>query len=1309
MSLNPFSLDIMTSPEHPIYQGCDNYDYSGTHMADRKVVVTLQSPTALDFMIGDYITYNGEKFTLQTAPITTRIHSSLMLAYTLTFWWNGYELQLANFLDVIPSGDDSAAYYNTTSEVIINDTIPVVCGRIIANLDRSGYTGWTFSIHGSVDVTTKKDIEAINVQCYDVLQNMATVFGVEYRFDNATKTIWIGYPPEATTLFEYGKDKGICEINRVQNDQKVITRVRGFGSTRNISANYRKDPLSTEYHPRLMLPEDQVIDVRYSIINGYLVDTVNEAMYGIREGVPYINEDIYPTIEGLDNTVKAVGSINDRPTASTPQYNTIVITTAWDEWVLEDWKGVPYALPAPVYVFHPAVTKEVLIETVPQGTYDTATFFVANLGVDLNDESIYTGTTPKIAFTSGNMSGIEFEIASFTKYMTILNGQPTWDDGLGNQYYKVTVVRDSSDANHILPSAEVPINIGDTYVFLDIFLPDTYENAAEARLLTDTMKYLVANTKSPEGYAIRLAEEYFTKFPLTLGLFKEGNAVTIRDTVLGLTERAVLIQSMSVSYKDNALLPTYNLTISDVPIKGSLDALRAGLKQSSQTITSRINTVESNTNSALKSATILTSRILDNNLDIRGGIIAAQSIEPVSQSIELKSAHYILQALFKVNYEGEINAANGSAGVLIHKEADVVWDNTYDLEHQTWTISAPQDFALLDGVMYYVYVKGSLVDGTAIWVVSETKIQATQDQDYYYFEWGQVLAPIEGSRITQTSYGSTYVTHLPVTVNPASAAFASIDANTQVLTINDQTSGISTPGTPIHESISTIVRTGLGANGESYLIENTTNTSETVVSSWTIVPYNEQVGEFEATVLVRNKALDTIITVRSLLSFDYSSGDVSVILQTDLIIDAGITLTVGVNASNELYATVSGMATDAKRLHFCYRRCILSQRELNMDIQGALGLNGTMELTAYKGMEFGGSLNLDGVVALSAYRSMAAAGVFNLDGVVDVIDSAPAGILLIAGASYSTNRFHTTTNLSDWSTQSPGHPNQEINRIEFINNKWFAGGYLPDADWNDENSMLISSDGETWTAMGLLLYQTRGFAYNGSGTYVAVGQKNVNKEIMYCTGDPTDQANWNFIASTIFYNAGRGVRYIDGRFWALGGHGVSNVHTFAYSTNGIGWTGMGKTIFNYMGTDIAYNGNSTYVMTGQQNTTHNMAYCTGDPTVVANWVGLGKTIFSTSAYRVIYAGGIWVAGGEGTNSLAYCTGDPTVVANWVGLGSTVFANRCHDIQYHNGYFYAVGNNTSSYYIQKSINGINWSNASSAIITSTLVSIGAKNI
>jgi len=796
MNLNPFSLDIMTSPLHPIYQGCDNYDYSGNHMGERKVVVTLQSATAIDFMVGDYITFNGEKFTLQTAPITSRIFSSHMIQYTLTFWWQGYELQLANFLDVLPSGDDSSVYFNKTSEVIIFMDIPILCGRIIANLDRCGYGGWSFNIHSSVIDTPAQNVEAINLQCLDVLQLINTQFGVEYQFDNATKTIYVGWPlddvirPRITALFEYGKDKGICEINRVQNDQKVITRVRGYGSTRNITPNYRHVEATKEYHTRLILPEDQaplpIPNERYSIIDGYLVDTVQEAAYGIREGVPYINEDIYPTIDGLNNTVFAVGVVTDRPIESTPQYRTVIVTPERKEWVL---KYFPYVTPTWVEVTYPAVVKEELIETVPQGSYDTATFFVPDLGFDINDESIKTGEPAKICFTTGNLVDAgELVIASFTKYMTLVAGVPTWDDGSPehNQLWKVTVVRNSDDPNHIKPSEAVPIQVGDKFVYLNIFLPATYEDAAEARLLAATIEYLKANTKSPEGYAIRLSEEYFTKYPLTLGKFKEGNAVTIRDTVLGLSERAVLIQAMSVSYKDNALLPVYNLTISDVPIKGSLDVIRAGIKQSNQTITSRIITAENNTNSVLKSAYVLTSRILDNNLDIRGSIIAAQSITPISQSVELKSAHYMLQAIFTVNYEGAVNAANGSAGVLIHKEEDVVWADTYDLTHQTWTIAAPQTFSLLDGVRYFVYIKGSLVDGTAVWVVSQTKILATQDQGFYYFEWGSILAPIEGSRYTQTFTG---LSHNPVSVDPASAAMASIDPVTQVLTVTGGSGG----------------------------------------------------------------------------------------------------------------------------------------------------------------------------------------------------------------------------------------------------------------------------------------------------------------------------------------------------------------------------------------------------------------------------------------------------------------------------------------------------------------------------------------
>jgi len=138
---------------------------------------------------------------------------------------------------------------------------------------------------------------------------------------------------------------------------------------------------------------------------------------------------------------------------------------------------------------------------------------------------------------------------------------------------------------------------------------------------------------------------------------------------------------------------------------------------------------------------------------------------------------------------GSINIAYGSTGTVTHKNEDIVWGGIYDLEHQTWTITTEADFDLDPVKYYWVYIKSNVDDGTALWYLSESKIQALDVEGYYMFEWGQINPVREGSRILQPAYGSSYKMHNPVTVNPASAAYASIDPATQELTVNEQAGG----------------------------------------------------------------------------------------------------------------------------------------------------------------------------------------------------------------------------------------------------------------------------------------------------------------------------------------------------------------------------------------------------------------------------------------------------------------------------------------------------------------------------------------
>ena len=189
--------------------------------------------------------------------------------------------------------------------------------------------------------------------------------------------------------------------------------------------------------------------------------------------------------------------------------------------------------------------------------------------------------------------------------------------------------------------------------------------------------------------------------------------------------------------------------------------------------------------------------------------------------------------------------------------------------------------------------------------------------------------------------------------------------------------------TNIYQSISQIIGSKQGDNHESILIENTVNVSETVLSSWSVIPYNQQMGEFKAVVAVRNKINNTIITLISLLSFDYSDA-IPALIQNDLLTDAALSLTVGVDGSNMLYATVAGMPEDDKRIHFCLERCVLSERAWQITADGTFEMNVSAQLTKYLLAQANVTLELNGSAALTDSAAVSEGLVLTWDDIVNV-------------------------------------------------------------------------------------------------------------------------------------------------------------------------------------------------------------------------------------------------------------------------------------------------------------------------------------
>lgn len=329
-------------------------EYNGSFMGERTVTCSFESPSVINFAIGDHITYRGEEFYLDYEPSQTKSASfgSALNAfkYDLIFRTIDIELQNCQLLDYVPYGNDY--HYQPSPSFSFVGTAKTFAERIQANMDRD-YPGWEIEVYEGVE-TEDAEIEIDNVSCWNALVMINKEFGLNFFISK--RNVKIGYPEESLDhTFYYGKNNGLYQIERdVNADEVVVTRLYAYGGERNIPDDYNKRNSDFSGKKNLMLP-------------GYLetgksyIESKNLPAYGIRE-YTMVFEDIYPSIAGVE--LPDIGRI--------------------DELVAAE-----------------QITKE----TETKGTFKIT---IKNIGFNIKD--YLTTETATISMKSGSLIGYEFEI-----------------------------------------------------------------------------------------------------------------------------------------------------------------------------------------------------------------------------------------------------------------------------------------------------------------------------------------------------------------------------------------------------------------------------------------------------------------------------------------------------------------------------------------------------------------------------------------------------------------------------------------------------------------------------------------------------------------------------------------------------------------------------------------------------------------------------------------------------------------------------------------------------------------------------------
>lgn len=529
----------------------NNLEYSDTYKGSCQVTISFKSPIPIGFEVGDYVIFREERFTLGYVPprkkqATAESYGEAFVYESVIFNSYSDELTRCMFLDIVL--EDNKEHYTSLPNVnFYASSIKDVADRIQANLDRFyGKNVWRIQVASG---TESKDsaFSFQSAKCWDVLVESCNK--LELNFTRNGRIITIG---SQGSVFErtlsYGFDNGLKSISVSTNESEaVITRLRAYGSTRNMPYRYynhlwkkggvikydKTDALGSQgwerviseamYVPNLMLPS-----FRQGDMDAHL-DSANQATYGVTEGSVFFDSEdessetaeVYPTIEGM--------------TAS--ELSELGISVSLDSGDNGNLDEVASA------------TQMTDLGLLPEdgSTLDPSTFRIAikDVGFDIND--YLSGEQVQITMRSGACIGRTFDVNSVEK--------------TGNKYILSCERYKDTDVEVAYPNKNFQVGKGDKFSILGIYMPDVYVQVAENRLRKAAETYLQDHDHASMTYKPEIDDVFMARNPDLAKTLRSGDLLNFMDGDLGLDVHST-VSNLVIKYGDS-MIPSYDVTLSD--------------------------------------------------------------------------------------------------------------------------------------------------------------------------------------------------------------------------------------------------------------------------------------------------------------------------------------------------------------------------------------------------------------------------------------------------------------------------------------------------------------------------------------------------------------------------------------------------------------------------------------------------------------------------------------------------------------------------------------------------------------------------
>lgn len=632
------------------------------------VTLTVESVRPIAFEIGDVMNVYGRTYRLNRLPAVQKQGERL---YTYEVEMEGAQYDLLRVTYDLTIDTTSNKLQDVQGDALTGD-LRRFATVLISNASRVFAGQWAL---GECPETAADRTLTFGEtdNCLAVLQRLCKEFETEFEIAQAggVRTIHFGKVGQTFPFtFRYGRGKGLYALERQNvSSANIITRLKVYGSTRNITARYRAQ--------RLCLPGKKKGE-------SCIEKTDASWRFGVWEATKYF-EDIYPKQKGRVTAVDAASELVFTDSAMAFDLSEKVTSKGAD------------------------------------GKEETKTTY------------LLPGTSAKVHFNTGNLSGYEFEVAKYdhtTKTFTL----KAFKDDRGETFPSKT-------------SAAFRIGVGDEYSLLDIAPPQAVVDAAEKELEEAGNKYYDQNSQPKVQYGLTVAPDFLRSLAgigVETHVFSVGDYIPVEDEALAI-KKSVRVQSFT---RDLLQPYNYQLTLSDTVATSIINRIISDQIETDKII--RMNNIKdpATARANWRRSREVMAAVFDPEGNYYTEKIRPQSIDTIALSVGAKSMQFgLTNTVFEPNYQGNVNAIRVQGGVLTHYTID-------EAKARSWTLA--DGLATLSDASkpYYVYAKCQRAGAGGVILFTLEQIPVEKDPAYYHF-WIGVLNSVD-SELKARSFAPMY-------------------------------------------------------------------------------------------------------------------------------------------------------------------------------------------------------------------------------------------------------------------------------------------------------------------------------------------------------------------------------------------------------------------------------------------------------------------------------------------------------------------------------------------------------------------------